>query len=99
MQNPLAKYLSDEDLPQAKFAKRGPWRQATVSGWCNGTIPKITDALAIERATGGTVSVADWAEYTSSLSGHAHTSPAPQPKEVNSELTCGGQVANTGASA
>lgn len=64
MQNPLAKFLSETGTSQVAFAKNGPWRQATVSGWCNAVIPSIADAIAIEAASGGAVAVQDWADYT-----------------------------------
>lgn len=92
MENPLAKYLRETGLPQAKFAVRGPWRQATVSGWCNTVIPKIADALGIERATGGRVTVQDWAEYAASLDSNTVDRIAAQPQKVNAAGSCGEQT-------
>lgn len=67
MENPLAKYLAAAGLSQKAFADDLPARQATISGWCNDTIPSIPDAARIERATGGAVRVNDWADYASHI--------------------------------
>ena len=65
MSSPLSVYLDRHGISQAKFAQRGGWRQATVSGWCNGVVPSIPLALQIESATEGEVTVNDWAAFAS----------------------------------
>ena len=65
MENPLAAYLHRHGVSQAKFAERGGWRQATVSGWCNSVLPSIPLALEIERVSDGEVTVGAWATFAS----------------------------------
>ena len=76
MTNPLSDYLKGRSLSQASFARTHGWRQATISGWCNGVIPSIPLALEIERATGGKVTVAAWAAYAAEI---GQAAPSDQP--------------------
>jgi DNA-binding transcriptional regulator YiaG len=59
--NALATYLRDSGTTQDAFAKRGNWRQATVSDWVTGRkTPSIHNAAVIERLTAGAVPLASW---------------------------------------
>lgn len=60
----LASYLTANGITQAVFAGRVGISQGALSKLCAGPKgPSLETALAIERETGGTVSVADWPRF------------------------------------
>ena len=84
MKSPLSIYLKGHGETQTAFALRTGWRQATISGWCNGIIPSIPLALEIERATSGEVSVNDWASYATETN---KTFPQDNTPERNNQAS------------
>lgn len=93
MQNPLANYLKSAKVSQHKFAALGPWRQATVSGWCNGVIPQINDARKIAEASNGGVTVNDWVQWSRHLE-ESDARTLAQAGKVNKPAACGEQATN-----
>lgn len=58
----LTRYLASNDLTQEQFAELAGVPGPQVSMWRNGRRrPSINSALVIEEATGGFITVRDWA--------------------------------------
>ncbi len=58
--NVLKAHLRSVGETQDNFAKRIKRRPATVSGWCNGTVPSLLDAFMIQTQTDGGVPLQAW---------------------------------------
>jgi DNA-binding transcriptional regulator YdaS (Cro superfamily) len=73
----LISYLKANTVSQVNFAARIGISQSALSKMCSGAItPRLQTALAIERETGGAVSVSTWV-------GKAKLSANIVPKEAN----------------
>ena len=56
----LRDWLELNKLSTYQFAEAIDFTQAAVSKWCNGTIPRVKPMQAIEKATKGAVTAADF---------------------------------------
>jgi DNA-binding transcriptional regulator YdaS (Cro superfamily) len=69
--SPLGRYLDEHELTQVSFAALSGVPQCQVSAYLNGRRkPGRDNALAIERATGGTVSAESWSRAKVSARRH-----------------------------
>lgn len=58
----LVRYLKRENMTVAKFAGKLKLPYITVYTWATGKgLPNVANAVKVERATKGAISVYDWA--------------------------------------
>lgn len=96
MKSPLLIYLKRHGETQTAFALRTGWRQATISGWCNGVVPSIQWALEIQQATDGEVTVNDWASFAAETNKAFLQDNTPE-RNVQAATGCKAQPVSGGA--